>query len=148
MMEQVKDGRFLFLIFLLLMLFSCESNRVNDPEISRLKKSLRYKIQDSVELNLSFMGYACGDCYPQYRVDSVLFSENGDYDFYFNKEIHVELQNNELEKKENNLKCSGTCYNYQLVGHFMRNELGIGKLVAFKGEIKEDKICCEEDGSY
>jgi hypothetical protein len=144
MMDLMKNGKYFLIIYLLIFLFySCDNS--SKIKLSKLEKKLEYNREDSVSLKLKDMGYACGECFPQYRIDSVLYSENGNFDFYLNKEIHLTFMEKGLKEEFNNLKCSGFCYDYYLSGIFRRNRMGIGKLEAISGRIIENKDCCNED---
>jgi hypothetical protein len=126
-------------------------DKTNDESLGdcrKLKQKLHYLFDDSVSVQLSYMAYACGDCFPQYRVDKVLSSEYNDKTYLYNKEIDVQFVGENLNQQIEELDklgCSGTCYIYTLSGVLKRNGFGMFKLEAFDGQIDVDKDCCDED---
>ncbi len=95
------------------------------------------EIEDQVTLRLHDMQYACGDCISLYRVDKIIFSQNNEYKFYFNKEITISFLNENIKRKLNNgLKkssCKNGGYDYILSGGFRNNALGVGRLDVVDG---------------
>ena len=62
-------------------LISCKYKDIDHIDTEKM----RFLSQDSVTLKLTYMAYACGDCYPQYRVDEVVYSENSEEEFFLIK---------------------------------------------------------------
>lgn len=140
------------LAILIALIFSaCESpaqvtiSKEEIAEYNKVKQRMLFSKQDSVCIKLSYMAYACGDCYPQYRIDSVLYSREIDKSFYLNKEVYVEFVAESLRKQTEAFDCSGQCYSYLISGILKRNGFGILKLEAVEGTISKIKVCCDKD---
>lgn len=112
-------------------------------EYKRIKSKLEYSYRDSVRIKLSDRAYACGDCYPNYRIEAVVFSEEPDKSYYFNKEIYVKFIDENLSKELEILKCRTTCYTYVLHGIMKQNGYGSLLLEAVGGVIMSDADCCQ-----
>lgn len=112
------------------------------------KKLITYSEGDSVQLNVRNLLYACGDCYPSYLIQKVLYVEYANDKkqvLYYNKEIYV-IFSEDLKKqlgKLGKINCSGICYEYVLYGFLQTNGYGTMKLEALGGEITLNKECCE-----
>lgn len=139
----MKINLLVILISLLFLACGGKSNLSCDE----LKMRLNYgESEDSLTLKLSWIGYACGDCSPQYRVDSVLFSEENQHAFYWNKEINIKYMSDSLLRKMTNVGTySGTCFTYILSGNFRRNGFGIGRLDAVEGKLILKEECLTQE---
>ncbi|GKX61164.1 hypothetical protein [Leminorella grimontii] len=127
----------MFIFSCVIMLVACE-NEYSRGECSkdyeRLKQLVSYgEVEDHVTLQLYDMQYACGECLSLYRVDKIIYSESGEYEYYFNKEIKLNFLNGNLEDKFNKFVCDSNKYNYIFSGDFRRNSLGVGRLDVTEG---------------
>lgn len=128
-----------YLMILMTMLFvECQENYKGEKCLQKMEYG---EVSDTVTLELGYIGYACGECVPNYNVLKVIFSKNDNYSYYFNKEIHLDIVNKDLEQKIetkiSNLRV-GQNYKYIVTGKFRRNGFGIGKLEAFEADIKTE----------
>ncbi len=82
---------------------------------------------------MRYTGCACGVDYPQYVVDSVLFSENGADTYFINKEFSVAFPDSVTE---NSFSASGGSQSEYFIfeGTTQRNSLGMNRLLLEKGE--------------
>uniref|UniRef100_UPI0039A662BA hypothetical protein n=1 Tax=Ornithobacterium rhinotracheale TaxID=28251 RepID=UPI0039A662BA len=122
---------------------SCQENNKKSIECDRIMQKMQYgEEEDIVTLKLTPMRYACGDCVPDYTVIKVVFSKNGNYDYYFNKEINLDIIDEILKQKiEGQInKMSNKKYDLIMKGKFRRNGFGMGKLEAYEGEIREVRV--------
>ena len=95
-----------------------------------------------VKLKCYYMAYACGDCYPQYRIDKIL---EGNLDTsYLGKEISLEFEIPEKESELDNKtgRCI-TCYDFYLTGLLKRSKTKGIYLLTEEAEAKlRNKSCC------
>lgn len=111
-------------------------------ENSSFKEKLKFTGEDYVSLRLKYNGYACGDCIPQYRVDSVISSENKPYSYYLNKDIELDFSKSQNEKIILP-DCNTNCVNLLVEGNFEHNLYGMLRISVDKCNIRFDKNCCE-----
>lgn len=96
---------------------------------------------NEVELTCSYQAYACGDCFPQFKIDSIFYNSNSK--IKIGDEIRIIYNDKELEEWVGNCLI---CYNYRVKGKiykpFWRNYY---VLVAENYNVKEKfKGCCDE----
>lgn len=92
------------------------------------------------------MDYACGDCGPDYRVDSILsWEEKGKDLFLLNQDIRIVYNSPDLEKAigKQLVRCS-FCYDYYFEGKISYAELkGFYTLKVDSCTVKlRSKDCC------
>jgi hypothetical protein len=63
----------------------------------QFKDYMEFHGENPCTFRMYFQGCACGLEYPQYVVDSVLYSENSEGDFFLNKEFTLEFADPNLE---------------------------------------------------
>ena len=103
----------------------------------------KYPVQKNVHVLSSYMGYACGDCYPQYKVKLVMPESLGKK--LINKEIDIEFDSAEKEREfENKRSECSICYQYDFGGDLYysnRKKCYVLKVARYK--LKETfKGCC------
>ncbi len=147
-MFYIKFQYTLFLFFI--QIFDVKSQvTITDKEYleyTKTKQKLKFSFRDSVQLQLKDMAYACGDCYPNYRIDKVFFSEENSkvQASYLNKEIYVDFVGKNIKNQLEKMTCSATCYTYVLYGVLKQNGYGMLKLEATGGKISVNSKCCEK----
>jgi uncharacterized membrane protein YGL010W len=106
--------------------------------------SAKYQIQKDVSVNCMYMGYACGDCYPQYNVSKVLPSSLEKK--LLKKDIDIEFANKEQKEQfEKKVGICGICYIYEFKGNLYYSEKKncfVIKLTDYNLKLKDEK-CCE-----
>lgn len=129
----------IFMFSCLIILTACRDR--NECSFNRLASY--GEIEDRVTLRLHDMQYACGDCVSLYRVDKIIFSENNEYKFYFNKEITISFLNDKLENtlmdEFDKTSCEQGKYSYILSGGFRNNLMGVGRL-----DVTEGHLVCDD----
>src|SRR6266498_4508249 len=92
----------IFLVAVNLIIYSCTSDRL---------------MVTNYKLEFSYMAYACGDCYAQYKVNRILRPEKNELKDLVGTDIKVIFKEDKLEKRIDSLtgKCA-ICYNYYFVG--------------------------------
>lgn len=103
------------------------------------------KIQENVNVECRYMAYACGDCYPQYKVKKVKPASLGTK--LTGKVIAIEFSNEkqEIEFGKQTSRCI-ICYNYSLSGtlyYSRKMDCYVLKLQKFKLSLP-DKECCTQ----
>lgn len=141
------NSRLLGLCFFLFTVGSSSCGEIGNRVIPTVQEcsmlTTFFEVEDTTTLFLSYMAYACGECRPQYRVDSVEYSAMGLDSFYLNKEIYVNFEETDLQRTEDSLNCNTYCYLYRVSGGFRRNEVGMGKIEVWDGNIRVvDDACC------
>lgn len=91
------------------------------------KSKLAFWGNTVVKLRIKFEGCACGLDYPQYVVDSVLYSDF-DKNGYYNKNVYLHTT---LKKHENllEMKQASGCYYWVITGKMQSNEYGMHQVV-------------------
>jgi hypothetical protein len=102
-----------------------------------IENSTKFKFLyvDTVSVQVRYMAYACGECFPQYRIEKVLFSEADSMDF-LNREVSIEFTDKKLEKFVNSC-IQQSKRRFIFSGNITRNNYGMMKIVAKKGDILE-----------
>jgi hypothetical protein len=105
--------------------------------------SAKYPVEKNVHVLCNYMGYACGDCYPQYTVKLVMPESLGKK--LANKEIDIEFDNAEKERafEKKRSDCS-ICYQYDLFGdlHYSnRKKCYVLKVKQYKLKEKFEGCC-------
>jgi len=84
--------------------------------ISILSFNYQKSNNKEVKLKCVYMAYACGDCYPQYKVEAVLYPDNISKKV-MGKEIYVEFKDREMEDKlTQEVHQCAICYYYIFSG--------------------------------
>ncbi len=88
------------------------------------------------------MMYACGDCYPQWNIDSIFAAEN-DMRELINKDVYVEYKDRNVEESlpDTIAKCL-ICYNFYFTGRFKKTLSGRIKFIADTFHNKMNRIDC------
>ncbi len=122
-----------------MLLGACQKERNPDPECLHTQKQMQYSGENHAVLRMTYTGCACGVDYPQYVVDSVLFSESEDETYFINKEFSVVFPDTVTESA---LAASGTSTKsdyFIFEGTTQRNSFGMNRLLLEKGEKVEKK---------
>ena len=77
--------------------------------------------------------YACGECLTLYNVNKVILSDNGEYSFYFNKQIIISFLTKKSQDEFYNQSYKTDNPYYILTGYFRRNSMGSGRLNIISG---------------
>ena len=92
-----------------------------------------------------YMGYACGDCYAQYKIKQVLVSKQIEGAELLEKDLKVVLKSSEEEKKLDSLvsKCA-ICYDFYFEGDVFKREVDsfyTMKVNSYSVRLR-DSTCC------
>ena len=102
-----------------------------------------FKRQKQSIIKCHYMAYACGDCYPQWQIDSVYAVENG-LKKLIGKDIYVASNDKPVEEliTDSASKCM-ICYDFYFTGLLKKTLSGRIKFEAdnFKMELRF-KDCC------
>ena len=89
------------------------------------------------------MAYACGDCYPQYRIDEILEGNEANKKL-LKSEINIEYKTAEIENKLDKKvsKCI-ICYDFYFTGQIKRSKSKGLYLLAenVEAELRDNKCC-------
>jgi len=97
-----------------------------------------------VKIQCNYMAYACGDCYPQYRVNEILEGNNNEVDKILNTELIVEFEDKKMEQEmdKNTAKCV-ICYNFTFTGDLKysksKGKYFVAQTVDY--QLKNDSCC-------
>lgn len=108
-------------------------------------EKMKFKGEDKVKLKLKYMGYANGDNFPNYFIDSVISFENKSKQFYFNKNVNLNYNNKSVKNKLNLPNCSTNCFSLIVTGNFEMNRYGMFRVSVEDGYIKLDEECCRQN---
>ncbi len=103
-------------------------------------------IDKQVTLKCRYMAYACGDCYPQYRVDEVIIPSSGNLqEDMLKKEISVFYKAKELENhiSKETSKCI-ICYDFYFSGELKQSASKGYFLEVDSAKIELRPNCCSE----
>lgn len=107
-------------------------------------KFAKYHVQNDVIVNCMHMGYACGDCYPQYNVHKV--SPVSLQKKLLNQDIDIEFANSKREAEFNKkIDVCRICYIFDFKGDlFYSSKKGcyVLKVARYKLQLKMPN-CCE-----
>lgn len=97
---------------------------------------------EPVEIKFRYMAYACGDCYPQYRIEAIKPMDSS-LNKFLKKEVSVEFSSLEQEKavKKQGADCM-ICCDFFFTGHLKKS---IYKGTFFKVEkarVDVNESCC------
>ena len=95
-----------------------------------IDKYMDFSGENEVSLRVNYIGCACGPEYPQFNIDSVIYSENVESYYYLNKEISLDFKNDEHEMEFTTLQdsCSTKCIRYLVNGNIKSNGYGMHQL--------------------
>jgi hypothetical protein len=98
--------------------------------------------RSSTTITCRYMMYACGDCYPQWNIDSIFAAEN-DMRELINKDVYVEYKDRNVEESlpDTIAKCL-ICYNFYFTGRFKKTLSGRIKFIADTFHNKMNRIDC------
>ena len=101
------------------------------------------KDKQSPVIKCHYMAYACGDCYPQWQIDSIYAVENGMKEL-IGKDIFVDREGRPIEEliTDSTSKCM-ICYDFYFTGSLKKTLSGKFKFDtdSFKMELRF-KDCC------
>lgn len=109
---------------------------------SKTNSEMRFAGENYIKVRMSYRGCACGLEYPQYVVDSVLYSDDGNSEFYYNKEFKLQFSDSNLEEKLALPDCSTRCFFYIIGGNAQSNGYGMHRIQVREGELLLDRACC------
>lgn len=94
------------------------------------------KIGSDITIRTRYMMYACGDCYPQHKVEEIIFPKNGKYVFLLGKNLPIRFSSKDQEDTIDKMteKCV-ICYDY-----FFTGNLKYSKMKGYLFEIKQFKV--------
>ena len=90
-------------------------------------ENFRFLIVDSVSVQVRYMAYACGECFPQYRIEKVFFSEADPMDF-LNNEVSIEFVDKKLDTFVDSCIQQGE-RRFIFSGDITRNNYGMMKII-------------------
>lgn len=126
-MKFVKSASFIFKIVCIVFCFnSCNSKATN------------------VRLKCLYMAYACGDCYPQYKIQELYEPKTYGREI-IGKDLDVSFESREEESKfEQEVGACGICYSYDFKGNLSYSyRKKCYELKVFSYSLKmENKDCC------
>lgn len=101
-------------------------------------------VGEEVTIKTNYMMYACGECYPQYKVKEIVYPIKG-FEFLLNKDISV---NYSSKKQEDSIKMVTekciTCYEFYFTGKVKYSKT---KGYVFKARSAKVKLwdvkCCD-----
>ena len=106
--------------------------------------SANYIIKKNVSVTCMYMGYACGDCSPQYNVREILPLSLEKK--LLKKDIDIEFANKQQKEEfEKKVGICGICYIYEFKGGLYYSEKKncyVIKLTEYSLKLKDEK-CCE-----
>lgn len=96
-----------------------------------------------IELTCSYQAYACGDCYPQFKIDTIIYDIDSNVEIGDN--IKIIYKDKELEEW---IDSCLICYNFKVKGKIHKKLWkNYYVLCAEDYSITEKFIdCCEENG--
>lgn len=107
---------------------------------------LPFEKKSKVKVKCYFMAYACGDCYPKYKIKQVLSSENIPDSLLLERELKIEYLSSKIEQQIDTLtsKCA-ICYDFFIEGSLYyqhRKEYSILQVDKCVAQLR-DSTCCE-----
>jgi hypothetical protein len=95
-----------------------------------------------ITLRFHYMKYACGDCFPQWNVDSIL-DRDEKYQKFFNKDMQVFYKEKKLDDQlgDADRNCI-ICSEFYITGEVGKTLSGKYKLMAEKYNYIKDTACC------
>lgn len=142
-MEQMKKhgNRIITFILILFLGFLIYSGKLF-IENNDIHEKMRFQGEDKVKLRLKYTGYAKGDDFPNYCIDSVISFENKSKEFYINKNINLKYDDKLIKEKLTLPNCSTNCFSLIVIGNFELNRYGMLRVSVEDGYIKQGKKCC------
>jgi hypothetical protein len=98
-----------------------------------------------IKIKCNYMAYACGDCYPQYKVNEILEGGSEEVNKILNTEIIVKFEDKKMEQKldKSTAKCV-ICYNFTFTGDLKHSSKNGTYLIAKTAEYKlKNDSCCK-----
>lgn len=139
-----KHGNKFIVVLLILLVITLFSYIKVSIDNRNFNEKLSYEGEDYVTLQLQYNGYACGDCYPEYRVSKVIENGNKEISFYLNKDINIEYENSMIREKLKLPNCFTKCFTINVSGNLQSNQYGMLRLVVKSGSINIDTDCCNK----
>lgn len=101
--------------------------------------------QFKIKAKCNYMAYACGECEPQYKVESVLSIDGIDKNKILNQDIEIVFKSPVLEKIDSITQKCAICYDYYVQGYiFYLKEKKYYRLIADTCEVKlRFADCCK-----
>jgi hypothetical protein len=126
-------------------LWGCSSSSDQKPgsHDEKFKKFMEFHGENPCTFRMYWQGCACGDEYPQYVVDSVMYSENLEPEYFINKEFSLELADSSLDSIVGfQPGCASGCHQFILSGNSMAYGYGMHRLFVKKAERMVNEACC------
>ena len=98
---------------------------------------------DKVKVRVKFEGCACGLDYPQYIIDSVVYTDSGWDAAYLNKNVYLQTTSIKHKSLLQMTQASG-CYTWIIKGKIQKNGYGMHQLIIETVERFIDKNCLED----
>lgn len=101
------------------------------------------KEKNDIQLQCRYMAYACGDCYPQYKITDVLNDSIAKRELS-GKDINLEFENEEKEQEFVQLQGNcGICFLYKFKGD-LRYSITKGHILKVSDyNLEKYPECCE-----
>ena len=95
-----------------------------------------------ISVKCSYMGYACGDCYPQFRIDSIISIKKSNYSNLIGKDVYIIYNEQELEEL---IDSCWICYDYYVEGNLQKSLFKKYFIIRASSYYLKDKRpdCCE-----
>ena len=99
---------------------------------------------DNVKIKCNYMAYACGDCYPQFKVKDIIQGNNSEVKKILDSEIEVVFTDDKLQEAvdKGTYKCV-ICYDFIFTGNlkksFRKGTYFLAHTVKIK--LKNDSCC-------
>jgi hypothetical protein len=109
-------------------------------------RGYRQTVSSKAKIKCWYMAYACGECWPQYRIKDVFSVSNVTKKELLNKDVRVIFKSEKLEKKIDSLtyKCV-VCYDFYIEGEL--SYIPAKKYYEIKADTcvtkLRDKECCK-----
>lgn len=104
---------------------------------------IKYYLPTPVKIKCTYMAYACGDCYPQFRIDDI-YSDNGNK-LIKGEDVYLKIIDNGEEKKlEEKIDSCWICYDYYIDGKATKHLFGSKTVLISKYHIILRKNCCDK----
>lgn len=103
-----------------------------------------------IQVKCRYMAYACGDCYPQFKIDSVLYPTNSDK--LVGEDIYLVYENNsESFLLEEKIDSCWICYDYYVEGELKESLFKSHKKIIVKKyelKLRSSECCASRSNSY
>lgn len=104
------------------------------------------KSLEKVKLKLQYMAYACGDCYPEYRVVKIIEPKNDKTaNWLKGKDVNVDFSDKDEDRIESMRGNCAICFYYEVEGALVRKDSAKLVLVPMNYKMYEkSKGCCDK----